>query len=163
MCCHLLNISMLSIVLFASGQPSAPFALTINMKGGETFESGSPVNVQIVLRNTSKGNIVEMRNKPTDAGELNGYTVSLKNKEAEEVPFTEYGKAFFAGTTIDISSPSPVVLKPGDILKDEIVLTKLFELSKPGTYTVQVQRKDLYSPGIGKSNTVSFTITGRKY
>ncbi len=161
---YLLNITMLCVaLLFANGQSSPPFSLTIHMKGGDTFKSGSPISIQIVLTNTSKGNIFEIREKALDAGEMVGYTLSLHDQKGDKVPFTKFGEAFFAGTTITLSSPSYANLKPGDTLNNEIVLTNLFELRKPGTYTVQVQLKDLDSPRVGKSNTVSFTIASDKH
>lgn len=52
-----------------------------------------------------------------------------------------------------------VNVKPGQTLRDEIQVSNIFDLTIPGTYTIQLTRKDSESTAIVKSNTITVTVT----
>ena len=61
-------------------------------------------------------------------------------------------------TTVIVASVATRYLQPGESKKDEIILNKLYDLSKPGKYTVQVLGLDDVRRTV-KSNTITVTIT----
>jgi hypothetical protein len=56
--------------------------------------------------------------------------------------------------TLDVSVP----LHPGETITDELMLDKLFVLSKPGEYTIEVASYDNDSKSTVKSNAVQFRV-----
>jgi len=76
------------------------------------------------------------------------------------MPDSEYGRKVKTHSMLVIS----MILKtvhPGDSLKEDTDMSRLFDLAKPGTYTVQLERKDpLNSRGTSiKSNMLTIHIT----
>jgi hypothetical protein len=49
--------------------------------------------------------------------------------------------------------------KPGETFTEQSDLSAEFELTKPGTYTVQASRYDSVSGQVVKSNTLTLTVT----
>jgi hypothetical protein len=50
-------------------------------------------------------------------------------------------------------------LKPGETIKDGLTLNRLYDLTKPGKYTIQCQRFDEESNSWVKSNKITITVT----
>ncbi len=53
----------------------------------------------------------------------------------------------------------PVTLDPGKSFKDGFLISQLYDLSQPGTYTIQAVRRDKGTGGAEKSNLLTFTVT----
>jgi hypothetical protein len=158
-----LGAALLSCVL-PTMQPTqvpptqAPFSLNISAKD-DTVRAGSEVRVKIVLTNTSNREIYIIHEKASDVGEQAGFTLDVRDAGGMVVPFTRYGQLFFNHEAVTLGAPSPFDLKPGKTLKDEIIVSKLFDLSKPGKYSIQVKRQDDSSTAVVKSNTITVTVT----
>jgi hypothetical protein len=50
-------------------------------------------------------------------------------------------------------------LKPGDAVKDELVVSNRYDLSQPGKYTIKVHRIDTETMATAKSNTITVSVT----
>jgi hypothetical protein len=50
-------------------------------------------------------------------------------------------------------------LKPGEAVKDELVVSNRYDLSQPGKYTIKVQRIDTETMAMVESNTITMTVT----
>jgi hypothetical protein len=50
-------------------------------------------------------------------------------------------------------------LKPGEAVKDELVVSNRYDLSQPGKYTIKVQRIDTETMATVESNTITMTVT----
>ena len=72
-------------------------------------------------------------------------------------------KAASKGNPTGVSLPTETMvffpLNPGESLKDSISISKMYDMTKPGKYQVQVQRTDPESKVIVKSNTIGITVT----
>jgi hypothetical protein len=53
---------------------------------------------------------------------------------------------------VDVYSAVMVELRPGETRKEEVVISDLFDMSRPGKYSVQVTCKG------AKSNTITMTV-----
>jgi hypothetical protein len=58
-----------------------------------------------------------------------------------------------------VNSDVLMTLLPGKTITEEIIVNKLFDLSTPGTYTVQVRRMDNETKTLVISNTIKVTVT----
>jgi hypothetical protein len=65
-----------------------------------------------------------------------------------------------------ISSPQDLkssayfgTLEAGKTLKRQLNASKLYDMTAPGSYTIQVQRRDPETDTMVKSNTITVTIT----
>ena len=125
---------------------------------------GSPVNIHIELLNTSSKEVAIFRRK---AGPPL-YTVEVLDTAKRAVPLTPYGLASSKGemafkddkgnVRMMVSSGRMVPIPPGGTLEDEVILTELYDLTQPGTYTVRVERKDLDAGPKISSNMITLTI-----
>jgi hypothetical protein len=141
-------------LLSASSPESRPsFSLEINLQQ-DVIKSGSDVEIAILQTNKSEVEIPVARH--VGEGERNFQLIVLDSKgtRAEE---TAWGRKVRENKVeIDISLILGA-LKPGDTFRDSARLNRSFVL-RPGKYTVQVQKTDVGSKAIVKSNTLSFTI-----
>ncbi len=172
-----------SFVAFAAPPAWAqtvPVSTTIAVSK-DTARLGSPVLVDITLRNISANEIFVSEEPNFRQGEKN-YLVEMWDSKGQPVPETDYYRrykcAFQEGpcsssepASTFVGSSWSVRLAPGAALKNESVpdtdvveLNKLFRLTAPGEYKVQVQRDDEHLPGghrpsdYSKSNTLTITL-----
>jgi hypothetical protein len=123
--------------------------------------AGSDVIVNIVLTNTSESRdhfaeYLVSRN----AAEFD-YWIDVRDEKGKAAPQTKYGIKLKgdgvhppAATT---SNSFDLPFKPGEIVRPRIVVNKLFDLSQPGVYTIQVSRFDLESGATAHSNIIKVT------
>ena len=159
---------LLLIGMSSFGRPTAnqvgavPFSILIT--GPEKpVKAGSEVKIGIVLKNTSDREIAVGRTSVSQA-EFH-YLVDVRDGKGHPAPNTEYGRRIMgreAGerTIIFSSGDALFTLKPNETLEDEAVVSKLYDLSRPGKYFIQAIRKPLekVSTGQVKSNTITITI-----
>jgi len=174
---------ILSLVAFGAppaGAETVPVSTTISVPKN-TAKLGSPVLVEITLRNISDNEIFVSEEPNFRQGETN-YLVQMWDSKGQPVPETDYYRrykcAFGEGPCNSSELPSTFVgsswsvrLAPGAALKNENVpdtdvvdLNKLFRLTAPGEYKVQVQRDDEHLQGghrpseYSKSNVLTITL-----
>ncbi len=112
---------------------------------------GSPVQVEIVTTNTANQEIAV----PRWFSDLN--IIVLDN--AGRRPLTSKGEDRLAGRGMIVGSDRFFLLGEGQ--SDKVTLTvnsELYDLSKPGTYTIQVKSHDDYTKTMVKSNVVTVTV-----
>lgn len=136
-------------------QPEPRFSLTISTPRA-TVKNGSEVRLKIVLKNISDVRIPVLKAVGDAQGEFN-YDVDIRDGQGKLLPDTKYGKAIKNGEG-HVFSEFKSVLEPGESAEDEIVLTRLYDLSRLGTHTIQVQRWDVGSKTKVKSNKISITV-----
>ena len=167
-------------VAAAQEQPRKPsFAIVITASLSE-IKVGLPVPLRLALTNTSdepmhySGGIV---NGPVFRKmQLRQIDIQVHGSDGKPVAETEYGKTIH-GRSIqpppvvnDPSAPGRPVpgsgshaimsaLDPRQTLTEESDLSKEFDLTKPGKYTVQAFQKDGNTGLIVISNKITFTIT----
>jgi hypothetical protein len=84
------------------------------------------------------------------------YTVEVHNKDGKDAPETEYGQN--VNTT---GSVLKEFLQPGETMKEDMILGRLFDLSIAGVYEVQLSRRIPDDPdgGTVKSNKITIAVT----
>ena len=131
-----------------------PFALTLKAEENPV-KAGSEVKVDITLRNSSN----RAMHMSYGLSEID-YALDVRDSENRTPPETDFarkskGRAYF-------SSDQTFYLQPGECLPTApLVVSKFYDLSRPGNYLVQVSRavpKEL-GGGIVKSNVIPITIT----
>jgi hypothetical protein len=137
---------------------SQPFTITISAHE-ETVKVGEEARVHIVLTNISDQALVFRRSVNPFTAELH-YTILVHDKSGKDAPETEYSR--HARLHQLIGSDSATLLKPGEKLEEDTVLSTLFDLASPGEYEVQLSRPASEESGekeIVKSNKLTITIT----
>jgi hypothetical protein len=137
--------------LLAQKHPAKPpFTLVLTSKEPKV-SLGADVWVKIVWTNTSKVELNDNLYRDPSGLDFN-YILDFQDSDGHPVtkaPVSATGSAEF-GT-----------LKPGDSQNDDIDLSRLYKLSRPGDYTLQVSRrvpKELGN-GVIKSNKITITLT----
>ena len=121
---------------------------------------GQPVEIRYTLRNVSKADLVIWH-----SGFWPNHQILVKDAAGSDAVLTALGKqckaAFSPGGARDKNFP--VTLKPGsdDTSEGDVDLTRFFDLSKPGVYSVQLVYEEKQSGWSGRcaSNVASFEIT----
>ena len=92
------------------------------------------------------------------------FTIDVRDSAGHVPPDTEYYRAVTGKQ--DSSRPmlvitrngGPRLVKPHGALADSIQLDKLYDLSKPDKYTIQLERIDDATKAIVKSNKITVTM-----
>lgn len=151
----------------------ATFSITISAP--DSVAMSSKLKIDIACKNVSDHQI------PSSKAGFGGpwdYTVDVRLGVSEPVPLTEYSKILQGIDTGEskrtlspeerrrefrrhVTSGSTIIqfLAPGETQKDEIPVSKLYDLSKPGRYTIQIQRTDPETKLVVKSNSITVTVT----
>jgi hypothetical protein len=145
----------------------SPFSISISAAEQQVV-SGSPVKVKLTLTNKSDHDISIWRENTEDEGGRT-YRVDVHDDANKVPPETKIGTVR-NGNWAELSRLSPeeidlggsgacITLKSGKSLTEDVSISRLYDLGKPGKYTIQLRR---LVEGIGtyvKSNTVTVTVT----
>lgn len=161
-----------------------PFSITISA-ANNVLRAGGDVKIRLILRNTSNDEIPYTRGPGVGVephGEI--FTeVQVRKAKGELAPETRYNRLLHgklganskpsAGQGPGGASETPMgvfgsfvgsMLKPGDFREEDIDVSKLYDLSQPGQYTITASRRlidlasDPRSKIIAKSNALTITI-----
>jgi hypothetical protein len=126
-------------------------------------KAGSPVRVKITTTNTSDREVVYYETGPWH------YNIYVRDATGAYAPDTPEGLGKHpwsprrTGGGGVFSGPSfrfRLAIGPGKKQEDEVDVTKEYDLSKPGKYTVQLERPDPENKGQWlRSNTITVTVT----
>lgn len=162
-------------LFFLDGQATQPaFSLSLTVEP-ETVRLASYVTLLVVVTNNTSQRVlfpVDLYhpeaaftvNVTDPAGDPAGKTRLYRTvtgdktgKDASEPPSDPLH------ATLIVGSGGAGLLGPGEKIEQRFVLNRknaeLVDLSKPGKYTVQVERMDQVSKSLVKSNIATFTIT----
>jgi len=152
-----------SIAAAQDATPATPtaepwFSVTISTPEA-SVSAGSDVKLNVVFANNTGKDLHSGygglgRNGPV----FDIYIRDSKNMAVLETPFglTMHGKNPhpFSGSVFSATS------HPGETIKEELNLSKEYDLSKPGKYTVQVRERHPVFQSV-KSNTITITVDPR--
>lgn len=157
---QILAVSIVLIMtntIVAENQPQSvatgqPFSLEIQPLQ-EPILAGTELKITARLTNTS-GQEIRLLNSPGhEHGELN-FEVKVTDPGGNEAAPTKYWKEVKKGVW---GSRQKLKLAPGESYDQEIVVSRLYDLSETGTYLVEVSR-DL-PPELGKGKITAKPIT----
>ena len=147
-------IALTAAISLAIGQSQqgSPFSLTLQAVNA-TVQQGAPILVELTTTNNLS--------QPLKLGKSNPgseYQMDVRDAQGQPVAQTALYK--------DLQNPQYVfrlttqILKPQESAKEQVDIGKFFDLTKPGTYSVQIQRlvPRQYGSGTVKSNIVKLTI-----
>ena len=146
------------------------FSVTISTPGSEV-KTGSAVELTITTKNISAQNIYHIVTAGGPPGR--SLQIDLRDSGGNPVLETPYGRKAHGkdrGPWHGSSFVERVLVKPGETFDEKVDLSKEYDLSRAGTYTIQVQRSDLVSDeqrkshskmiaNIVKSNTITISVT----
>jgi hypothetical protein len=157
---YLLVIVCVSQIIHAQ-QPTErkkpTFSVTIR-GSRQPFKAGSAMLIDIELRNVSGSTISFFR---SDDGEARPYEYvpRVHDERGEMPPRTVHGRNVIdhiPGISVGKPFPANVEMKDGDTVRQRIDLTKYYDLSKAGNYTLQLERGE--GNATVKSNVITITI-----
>jgi hypothetical protein len=134
----------------------------------DQIKTGFPVEVTVTLRNISDHTVSVWRENATDQGG-HVYRVDVEDEKGSPAPDTKIGRGFKA-----LDDPQPVTtptdtplvssggwqpLEPGDFQTDKVNVSRLYDLSRPGKYSIQLRRFDEEFKNFIKSNGITVTVT----
>lgn len=142
-----------------AGSDGHPFTITISADHG-IIRVGDEARVHVVLTNISDQDLVVRRSVDPYSAEQH-YTIRVRDKDQKDAPETEYGRRAMQRQLI--GSDSAKILKPGEKLEEDTVLSRVFGLTSPGEYGVQFLRPVSDNPKaeVVKSNTITITVVPR--
>jgi hypothetical protein len=141
-------------------------SLTISLAPG-TVKPGAEVKLTVVLTNPTD-HVVYIGRLWTLGGAELEYNFDVRDTQGNRVPLTRYGRALH-GTPdkgddrndCGDCSEVGVWIQPHEKVADEVVISKIYELSKPGKYTIQASGTEPRLVGNSdaiKSNSVVLTV-----
>ena len=152
----LVIIGLTPLLVGSSPNTKPPFALSIRPLQ-TSVSAGSEVRIEIALTNIADHEIGILRS----AAEAD-YLVEVRDEQGKMAPDTEFGRRRKAPGSISVSTATPLyMLKPREVLKDEIVVNRFHDMSVPARYAISVTRAipEELGSGVVKSNTVTVTVT----
>ena len=134
----------------ASPQAGASFVITISAPEDEV-QVGSDARVVITLKNVSDHQVLVGRHRGVDSPEYT-YRIEVRSAGGRAVEETAHARVRQSQvSTVDY-------VQPGGIAVQTAHVAKLFNLRRPGRYTVQVSRKDPKSDVVVKSNEITLSV-----
>jgi hypothetical protein len=131
----------------------APLSIKLSADCGKAagtgvVKAGLPICVLVYLENRSGKTVTSESNDY-----FKHYVIEIRDNEGLPAPEKKiHREAFSTGLLLP--------KKPGDSWQEMLHVSRYYEMSRPGTYTIQVERKLPDELGVGtvKSNIVSITV-----
>jgi hypothetical protein len=123
---------------------------------------GGPVTIEVKLKNVSSKNVHLGYSEP-----IFNYGITVVDMFGKEPPRTEWGDKLLRGEVWSISQQD-FDLEPGKEEQAVLDITKIFQLTQPGTYFVRINRFGIWTEKDGDNDkfietcyspTVQFTIS----
>ncbi len=152
-------LTVWSTPIVSHSQISAqPLEIAISTQQSKIM-AGDPIKIAITMKNMSDHDITIIKFGGDSQAELN-YEIIVRDKNGEMLNETSYRKGIKEGVA---GSRKLFTLKPSAEITEKANINKLYDLSMPGEYTVQVEKELPPSEGKGKgtikSNTITVTVT----
>ncbi len=133
-----------------------PFSLTLSVLT-PSVEAGQRIELKIVMKNLTNHELEyqhEIRNYQDRSNNYDVWDASGKKLEPIKKKYPQIG---------DTAEPVPPhIVKPGETETSGITITLLYDMTQPGTYTIQASRKisDEANDGVVHSNKITVSVAG---
>lgn len=144
------------VIAAAAATRPATFSLAIHTQQA-TIKAGDALSLTLVMTNTSDKDI---RFGQVLNGGRSPFQIHVLDESNHKVPETPYGQQV-NGTTPDtmaVGGEFTVEVAPGKSVREEIMLTKAYEINRPGQYTIFVEKYDPLSGVTVKSNVIVLAV-----
>jgi len=123
-----------ALLLRAEPAPAPPFIIVISTDT-PTVKTGSVVSVKVQLKNTSTRDLDASANISSLTGVDPNYIYEVRDNNGDLVAKKVYEHPEFATGHAILR-----IVKPGETITDEQPIGRLFDMGKPGKYTIRVSR-----------------------
>jgi hypothetical protein len=134
-----------------NAQGSSPISLKIALIGNNST-IGSEIRLRVTLTNVTQHQITLAAVWTEQL-----YKIDFRDDSGKPVPKKEY---------FTFGSFSNVDIAPGGSRQDDLELSHMYQLNRPGTYVIQVTRKSGHEPGLGtekaKSNVLVLNLATKE-
>lgn len=153
----------MTAVVISMGATSKSQLFTLSLEGPhEPLKSGAELRLHVTVKNTSDRTIGFVRSPGPVPEEAFRYEIEVRDATGRSAPPSTYLRELKNKTTIISGSNLAHWLKAGESFVDEVDITKLYDLTKPGKYTVAVARDIPPNQNLGqgkvKSNPIIVTV-----
>jgi len=150
-------LPVLGVCCTALSQASQQPTITIDSKSS-TIKLGEPIDVHIVLKNTTNREFTVFRSPGGGRGEQY-YSICVTGPDGSLAAPTEYGAAAQKHQPVPGSRIMKTIAPGGDV-EEYVLISRMVDMSTPGTYAVQVSRASPFDPSVTlKSNTLTINIS----
>lgn len=133
-----------------------PFSITISTPH-DVVKAGEPVSVDITLSNISSRKIFfHSYHSPDPDKILATYGIEVRDSRGDRVLRSQRRAKEFPPW---IEHSIVYSLEPGKTTNDRLEIGEVQDISKPGKYTIQLQRSEYETKIAVKSNTITVTVT----
>ena len=133
------------------------FSLTITAPAF-TIKVGTDLHLRATVTNTSDRTIGFIRSPGTEPEEGFRYEIDVQDAQGQPAPPSAYVRDLQNKKTVTFESRVARWLKPGESFVDEIDVTRLYDLSHPGKYTISIAREVPPAQNLGSSKVRSNSI-----
>jgi hypothetical protein len=156
----LLTVLGVSAAALSRAADPPPFSIAINSPQ-DAWKLGADVRLAVILTNTSDRTIFFRKLPGQDDGER-FMDVEVTDDRGNVPARTRYYRVLRHEDTDDVIWGGYVqkkLVKPGESLNDGMIVNRLFDLARPGKYTVRVIRRDEATKTLVMSNTITVTVS----
>lgn len=131
------------------------FSLTLSALT-PSVEAGKRIELKIVMKNLTDHNLAYqygIRDYQDRSNDYEVWDASGKKLEPSRKKYPQIGDTF--------EPTLPHIVKPGETETSGIAITLLYDMTQPGTYTIQASRRisDEPNDGVVRSNKITITVT----
>jgi hypothetical protein len=145
-----------SCLVFAqSTSPNQAPSFSLSLKAPESVKAGSYVVLEITLTNTTDHQIYVA--ELLGGGELN-YDIQVRDSTGKSAQETPFGHKLHTHTANLGGSIVRRTVDPGKTVVSHANLNTVYELKRPGDYTVQVSSRDPSTHTVVQTNTITLTV-----
>ncbi|MBO0861839.1 MAG: carboxypeptidase regulatory-like domain-containing protein [Chloracidobacterium sp.] len=147
------------VVVIQSHAPEQSLKITI-LAAQNRVKAGDPIEIAITMKNLSDHDITMRKWAGNTQAELD-FGIIVKGNNGATLNETRYKKGVNRGIGSIAGSSRLLTLNPGEEITEKSKINKLYDMSIPGGYTVQVEKELPASEGKGmvKSNTITVIVT----
>ena len=149
-----IRISVAVAVLLVAGEmhaqaPTPSFSLHVDVSP-TSAKTGSEFLMSVVLTNNGPEEMVMTVCLGIDV--QYNFAIQVRDSRGKSVPGPK---------ELPCTETAPVGILPGATMKFQGDLSRMFDLSRPDRYEIQVERQDAYTNKAVKSNVCYMTVTSR--
>jgi hypothetical protein len=133
-----------------------PFAIVISAEE-QTLKAGSTVSIKVRLTNTSSQPLDASGSFSDLTGLDSNFLFDVRDNQGHLAPKRIYRHSELAGGHAILDR----IVRPGETLTENQDISRLYDMTKPGKYVIQISReipKEM-GGGVVRSNTVAVTVT----
>ncbi len=154
--------TLISCGPIAMSTPKQLFSLTIAAPK-EPVKEGEELQLLVTVTNTSNRTISFITSPGPIPEDSLLYEINVRDAQGNPAPASAYLRTRDKRIPIDYGSRFARTLKPGESFVDQVTVTRFYDLSGPGEYTISVSRpmppRQSLGKGSVKSNAVTVTVT----